>query len=218
MPTRPERGVPIPDFTFEERALREGHRRIAGIDEAGRGPWAGPVVAAAVILSPDDLPAQLAERIDDSKKLKEDRREDLLSGIAPFAEIGIGMASVEEIDDLNILQATMAAMARAADRVNPDFALVDGNRCPDLPCAGLAVVRGDTLSLSIAAASIAAKVVRDRIMRGLDRRFPGFGWAANKGYGTAGHRAGLNRLGITPHHRRSFAPVAKLLDQDVESG
>jgi len=216
--TRPERGIPIPDFTFEERAHREGYRRIAGIDEAGRGPWAGPVVAAAVILSRDDLPAQLAERIDDSKKLKEDRREELLSGFAPFADIGIGMASVEEIDELNILRATLAAMARAADQVNPDFALVDGNRCPDLPCAGLAVVKGDSLSLSIAAASIAAKVVRDRIMRQLDRRFPGFGWAANKGYGTAGHRAGLRRLGITPHHRRSFAPIAELLDQDVESG
>ncbi len=218
MRTRPERGVPIPDFTFEERALQAGHRRIAGIDEAGRGPWAGPVVAAAVILSRDDLPARLAERIDDSKKLKEDRREELLSGIVPFAEIGIGMASVEEIDELNILRATMAAMARAAGRVDPDFALVDGNRCPDLPCGGLAVVKGDSLSLSIAAASIAAKVTRDRIMRGLDRRFPGFGWAANKGYGTAGHRAGLRRLGVTPHHRRSFAPIAELLDQDVESG
>ena len=218
MPTRPERGVPIPDFTFEERAFREGHQRIAGIDEAGRGPWAGPVVAAAVILSRDHLPARLAERIDDSKKLKEDRREELLSGIAPFAEIGIGMASVEEIDKLNILRATMAAMARAAAQVNPDFALVDGNRRPDLPCAGLAVVKGDSLSLSIAAASIAAKVTRDRIMRNLDRRFPGFGWAANKGYGTAGHRAGLRRLGVTSHHRRSFAPIAELLDQDVESG
>lgn len=217
MPTRPKGDAPIPDFSFEERALREGHRRIAGIDEAGRGSWAGPVVAAAVILSKDELPARLAERIDDSKKLKEDLREELLSELAPFAEIGIGMASVEEIDELNILRATMVAMARAAGRVNPDFVLVDGNRCPDLKCGGLAVVRGDSLSLSIAAASVAAKVIRDRIMRGLDRRFPGFGWAANKGYGTAGHRAGLNRLGVTPHHRRSFAPVAGLLDQDVES-
>ncbi len=217
MRTRPEREIPIPDFTFEERALQEGHRRIAGIDEAGRGPWAGPVVAAAVIFSRDDLPAQLAQRIDDSKKLTEDQREELLSGFAPFAEIGIGRASVEEIDELNILQATMMAMARAADQVNPDFVLVDGNRCPDLQCGRLAVVKGDSLSLSIAAASIAAKVARDRIMRELDRRFPGFGWARNKGYGTAEHRAGLSRLGITPHHRRSFAPIAELLDQDVES-
>ncbi len=217
MRTRPEREIPIPDFTFEERALQEGHRRIAGIDEAGRGPWAGPVVAAAVILSRDDLPAQLAQRIDDSKKLAEDQREELLSRFAPFAEIGIGRASVEEIDELNILQATMVAMARAADQVNPDFVLVDGNRCPDLQCGSLAVVKGDSLSLSIAAASIAAKVTRDRIMRELDRRFPGFGWARNKGYGTAEHRAGLSRLGITPHHRRSFAPIAELLDQDVES-
>lgn len=218
MRTRPERETPIPDFIFEDRALQEGHRRIAGIDEAGRGPWAGPVVAAAVILSRDELPAQLAERIDDSKKLNEDQREELLSGFAPFAEIGIGRASVEEIDELNILQATMVAMARAAGQVNPDFALVDGNRRPDLQCGSLAVVKGDSLSLSIAAASIAAKVTRDRIMRELDRRFPGFGWAGNKGYGTAEHRAGLNRLGITPHHRRSFAPIAELLDQDVESG
>ena len=185
---------------------------VAGIDEAGRGPLAGPVVAAAVILPPRGLPGALARRIDDSKKLPPALREELFALLAARAEIAIGSASVEEIDRLNILQATMLAMARALGRLSdpPATALVDGNRAPALPCAVQTVIGGDGLSLSIAAASIAAKVTRDRLMARLARRHPGFGWERNAGYGTAEHRAALVRLGPTRHHRRSFAPISQI--------
>ncbi len=181
---------------------------VAGIDEAGRGPWAGPVVAAAVILG-----AAVPAGVTDSKRLSRERREVLFAALRASACIGVGVASVAEIDRLNILAATLVAMRRAVDDLDvaPAHALVDGNRAPELACPATAVVGGDGRSLSIAAASIVAKVTRDRIMARLARRYPGFGWERNAGYGTPEHRAALMRLGVTPHHRRSFAPVARLL-------
>jgi len=202
-----------PDFSLEDAALRQGHRVIAGIDEAGRGPWAGPVVAAAVILDRRTLPTEVGLVLDDSKKLTAARRESLFAVLPSFAAIGIGQANVAEIDRDNILQASLNAMSRALDALPrlPDIALVDGNREPDLACPARCFVKGDARSLSIAAASIVAKVVRDRIMAKLAIVHPGYGWERNAGYGTAEHRAGLERLGVTPEHRRSFAPIIKML-------
>jgi ribonuclease HII len=185
-------------------------RVVCGVDEAGRGPLAGPVVAAAVILDPANIPPGL----NDSKKLDAARREALFAALQPVAEIGIGMASVEEIDQINILQATMLAMTRAIAALPsvPQFALFDGNRTPKhLPCPGRAVVRGDATSLSIAAASIAAKVTRDRLMLSLAERHPGYGFERHMGYGTAAHIEAISRLGPTPAHRRSFAPIRNIL-------
>ncbi|NQU70052.1 MAG: ribonuclease HII [Rhodospirillales bacterium] len=200
------------DLTLE----REAGGLVAGIDEAGRGPWAGPVVAAAVIIDLDLMPRHLADQIDDSKVLRPAKRVELAAALIPCARIGIGAASVDEIDRINILQATFLAMTRAlaALGVLPDTALVDGNRLPTLPCAARAIVKGDSKSLSIAAASIVAKVTRDRIMAMLSSRYPGFGWERNAGYGTAQHRAGLAQFGVTPHHRRSYAPIRKILEID----
>lgn len=186
---------------------------LAGVDEAGRGPLAGPVVAAAVILDRGKVP----KGIDDSKKLCANARADLCGEIRLVAQVGVGMADVEEIDRLNILWATMLAMTRAVDALiaasglRPAMVLVDGNRCPDWPHTSLAIVSGDALCLSIAAASIVAKHERDRMMAAYDLAHPGYGWAANKGYGTRAHQEALTRLGPTPLHRRSFAPVAQLM-------
>ncbi len=202
----------MPDLS-RERALTG---RVAGIDEAGRGPLAGPVVAAAVVLDRDAIP----DGLDDSKALSKRRRETLhawLTGPDRGATlVGIGQASVAEIDRFNILAATMMAMRRALDdlRQAVDHALVDGNRLPDLPCPGHAVVGGDRLSLSISAASIVAKVTRDAMMTELDLAFPGYGWKHNMGYGTAEHRQALVDIGISPHHRRSFAPVRQAMHQE----
>lgn len=184
---------------------------IAGIDEAGRGPWAGPVVASAVILNKEDLP----EGINDSKKLTKSGREKLYDIIMAQARVGVGICSVIEIDEHNILGATKIAMRRAYDAlpVKPNIVLIDGNQLPDLPCAMEAVVDGDALCVSIAAASIIAKVTRDRIMVQLAEEFHGYGWERNAGYGTRSHQEGLFRLGITPHHRRSFAPIRKLIEK-----
>lgn len=178
---------------------------IAGVDEAGRGPLAGPVVAAAVILCPGGI-AGLA----DSKKLTARRRALLRTEIAARCHVGIGLASVEEVDRLNILQATMLAMERAvaALGVAPRDVLVDGNRCPDWPWRSRAIVGGDASEPCISAASIIAKEHRDAMMIAADRDYPGYGWASNKGYGSRDHLAALARLGPTPLHRRSFAPVA----------
>jgi ribonuclease HII len=167
-------------------------------------------VAAAAVLDPTSLPESLSRRLDDSKKLRRRVREELFIDIQVHAEIGIGMANPQEIDRLNILAATMLAMRRALDDLPaaPDFALVDGNRAPELPCPVQTVVRGDGRCFSIAAASIVAKVTRDRLMTTLAADNPGYGWERNAGYGTAEHRGALERLGVTPHHRRSFAPVA----------
>lgn len=195
----------MPDF-----ALERGCRGIVcGVDEAGRGPLAGPVVAAAVILEPSTLPRRLRRELDDSKKLSREAREEYALLIRRCARIGVGAASVEEIDRINILQATFIAMRRAVARlgVAPDIALVDGNQAPPLPCAIRMVVGGDGLSLSIAAASVIAKVTRDRLMRALALRYGGYGWETNVGYGTEEHRRAILALGPTPHHRMSFAPL-----------
>lgn len=186
--------------------------RVAGVDEAGRGPLAGPVVAAAVVLHPD-TPAELAALLDDSKKLTAGQRLTAYLALrGSAAEIGVGAASVAEILQLNILHASMLAMRRAVARlgVMPDLALVDGNYPPKLACAVRCVVGGDALCLSISAASIVAKVVRDRAMARLSVRFPGYGWHANAGYATALHRDALRRLGPTRHHREAFGSVAQL--------
>jgi len=197
-----------PDFTIELDALRKGARLVCGIDEAGRGPWAGPVVAAAVVLDPGDIPAGL----DDSKKLTDAQREALMEPILRTARVGIGIAEAEQIDRDNILQATLWAMARALDAIGgADLALIDGNRAPLLPCPAKTIVKGDSRSLSIAAASIVAKVTRDRIMARHDATYPLYGFARHKGYGTAFHRQALLRHGPTPLHRRSFAPIKALL-------
>jgi len=182
---------------------------VVGLDEVGRGPWAGPVVAAAVVLDLDRIP----DGIDDSKKLSAARREALRERLLATALIGVGMASVEEVDRLNVLAASMLAMRRALEALpcRPVHALVDGNRLPELPCPGSAVVGGDGLCLSIAAASIVAKVTRDRLMAELAADHPPYGWERNAGYGTPDHRAALASHGVTLHHRRSFAPIAALL-------
>ena len=181
---------------------------VAGIDEVGRGPWAGPVVAAAVVLAPDAIPAGIA----DSKVLSRDRREELFDALhASGAAIGIGAASLAEIEVLNILGAGLVAMRRAAAALGcrPALALVDGNRAPVLACPVRTLIGGDGISVSIAAASIVAKVTRDRLMARLSVRHPGYGWERNAGYGTAEHRQALDRQGPSPHHRRTFAPVAE---------
>ena len=189
---------------------------VAGIDEVGRGPWAGPVVAAAVIIDPDKLPDELANVIDDSKKLSAKNREAVAAQLPFCAEIGIGAATPAEIGQLNILGATFRAMERAvcALPTAPQFALVDGNRMPSLPCPARTIVKGDSTSLSIAAASIVAKVTRDRIMTKLSLRYPGYGWETNSGYGTPQHSKALEEIGVTPHHRKSFAPIIKILSLD----
>lgn len=186
---------------------------IAGVDEAGRGPWAGPVVAAAVILR-GAVPAGL----DDSKKLSAKRREALFDALhASDCLIGVGQASVAEIDSINILQATYLAMARAVEALAapPAHVLVDGNRLPTWRWPATAIVGGDGCEPAISAASIIAKVTRDRIMADLDRRHPGYGWAQNQGYGVAAHAQALHTLGVTPHHRASFAPVKSVLMRAV---
>jgi len=195
----------LPDLLHETRLGAP----VAGVDEAGRGPLAGPVTAAAVIVD-RPLPAALARAIDDSKKLRPAQREALHAEILGLCHVGIGWASCEEIDRHNILQATFLAMRRAvaALPLPPRALLIDGNRVPkDLPCPAHTLVGGDGLSLSIAAASIVAKVERDREMLRLAAECPGYGWERNAGYGTAEHRTALLRLGPSPHHRRSFAPV-----------
>ncbi len=194
------------DFALEAAC---GCLRVCGVDEVGRGPWAGPVVAAAVILDR----GWDADGVDDSKRLTAAARTRLRREIEAHAEVGTGQASVYEIDRMNILNAALLAMRRAVAALVrvPECALVDGNRLPDLPCPATAVTRGDARSVSIAAASIVAKVERDRLMAGLAVDFPGYGWERNAGYGTPEHAAALERLGVSPHHRRSFAPVARRL-------
>lgn len=197
---------PTPDLTHE-MALGA---RVAGVDEAGRGPLAGPVAAAAVVLDPERIPPGLS----DSKVLSATRRAALFELIHAQAQVGLGWASVDEIDTLNIRMASLLAMRRAvaALRIVPDAALIDGNVCPeDLPCRAVALVKGDAKSLSVAAASIIAKVARDRRMAELAQAHPGYGWEVNQGYPTAAHLAALQDMGVTPHHRRSFRPVYNIL-------
>ena len=186
---------------------------VCGLDEAGRGPWAGPVVAAAVILDPGALP----DGIDDSKKMTARRREVVYKALTQHALIGIGAASVREIDSINILQASYLAMRRAVAKLpmQPRRALIDGKGLPDgLPCPGEAIIGGDASVPAIAAASIVAKVTRDRIMVALAQQYPGYGWETNAGYGVKLHAEALQRLGVTPHHRRSFKPVHNILCQE----
>jgi len=191
-------------------------RLIAGVDEVGRGPLAGPVVTAAVILDP----ARPISGLADSKVLSEARREALYDEIRGKALAwAIGRAEVEEIDDINILQATLLAMQRAvaALPLPPQHVLVDGNRCPALPCSAEAIIKGDGCVPVISAASILAKVTRDREMVELDRCYPGYGLAGHKGYPTKAHMAALAELGVTPIHRRSFAPVRRLLEDGISN-
>ena len=190
-----------PDFSFERQCCGP----VCGVDEAGRGPLAGPVVAAAVILTP----ARIPEGLNDSKALSSKQRELLLNAIEKNAQIGIGIAEPEEIDRINILGATLAAMRRAvlALPLSPNTALIDGNKLPNLPCEAQAIVKGDSRSLSIAAASIIAKVTRDRLMVEADARYPGYGLAGHKGYPTKAHMETVRDLGPSPIHRFSFKPV-----------
>lgn len=195
----------FPDLSLEHTEAG----KVAGVDEVGRGPFAGPVVAAAVILDENHIPVG----IHDSKKLSRSVRERLFLEITNTALVGLGESTVEEIDALNILQASLLAMRRAvADlKTKPDFVLVDGNKDPDFGIPTRTIIKGDTISLSIAAASIVAKVTRDRKMCALAEDYPHYGWERNAGYGTAEHRKGLREFGVTPLHRRSFAPIRALL-------
>ncbi|WP_432634745.1 ribonuclease HII [Albidovulum sp.] len=203
----------IPDLSFEVAALARGHARVAGVDEAGRGPLCGPVVAAAVRLDP----ARIPEGLNDSKALSASRREALFAALCAVADLAWAEASVAEIDEHNILRASHLAMERALAGLpgGADYALIDGNMIPrGLALPAEAVVKGDARSLSIAAASIVAKVARDRIMVDLAQQHPGYGWERNAGYPTRDHLAALRDLGPTPHHRRSFRPVHNILYQD----
>ena len=201
-----------PSFQYETEIIARGVLRVVGVDEVGRGPLAGPVTAAAVRLDPGRIPQGLG----DSKALAAGRREDLYLELLEVAEVSIAHASVEEIDSLNILRASHLAMERAVAGLAADHALIDGNMIPrGLGCAATAIVKGDALCLSIAAASIVAKVTRDRIMVDLAQQHPGYGWETNAGYPTPDHLAALRNLGVTPWHRRSFKPVHNILYQDV---
>lgn len=207
----------MPDFEIENSI----NKLTAGIDEAGRGPWAGPVVAGAVIIKDRNLNSELLDGLDDSKKLSAKKREKLYNLL--FEEekngklaVGIGQASAEEIDKLNILQATFLAMKRAVEKLNvtPEFAIIDGNQTPkDFPCGVKTVVKGDSKSMSISAASIAAKVYRDRLMCELAEKYPHYGFEKNAGYGTKLHIDGLAEYGVTPEHRKSYRPIQEILNK-----
>ena len=201
-----------PDFEIERAAMAAGASRVAGVDEVGRGPLAGPVTAAAVVLNPKAIPVGL----NDSKKLTAKKRHALAAELYDCAEVSVAHASVEEIEEHNILRASHIAMQRALAglRLPPDHVLFDGNMLPrGLTLSAQPVVKGDTKSLTIAAASIVAKVARDAIMVDLAQQHPGYGWETNMGYGSKSHISALQNLGVTPHHRRSFKPVHNMLYQ-----
>lgn len=205
----------MPDWN--EEAKYQG--LIAGIDEAGRGPWVGPVVAAAVTFHTHNINPILLKSLNDSKKLSAKKREELYELLKQEAQngklnYGIGEASAQEIDDMNILQATFLAMRRAVEELPqiPDMAIIDGNRQPKkFPCPSVTLIKGDAISYSVAAASIIAKVYRDRLMIELARQYPGYGFEKNAGYGTKSHIEGLQKFGITPEHRKSYRPIAEML-------
>ncbi len=202
----------LPDDSFETEARARGATLIAGVDEVGRGPLAGPVTAAAVVLDPDNIPPGL----NDSKKLTQRRREALYDAILASASVGVAHATVAEIDQHNILRASHIAMLRAVAALDPapDHLLIDGNMIPTgCTVSSVAIVKGDSRSLSIAAASIVAKVIRDRLMVDLAQQHPGYGWETNAGYPSKSHISALSNLGVTPHHRRSFKPVHNILYQ-----
>ena len=203
----------FPDFSFETLAHQRGALIVAGVDEVGRGPLAGPVTAAAVVLDPDRIP----EGLNDSKALSEKRRAALAEQIWEMAEVSVAHASVEEIDSLNILRASHLAMERAVAGLPraPDHLLIDGNLLPrGITIPAEAIIKGDARSLSISAASIVAKVCRDQIMVDLAQQHRGYGWETNAGYGSKSHMMALQNLGVTPFHRRSFKPVHNILYQD----
>lgn len=202
-----------PTFELEAAELQLGFGPIAGVDEAGRGPWAGPVVAAAVILRPECIPHGL----NDSKVMDSQARDVAFDQIMACAEVGIGIADVARIDRDNILQATLYAMTQAISSLpqTPGLVLVDGNRLPQLTCPARAIVKGDAKCVSIAAASIIAKVTRDRLMIALSRLHPGYGFERHKGYGVPEHKVALAKLGVSPHHRRTFKPIQLLLGLEL---
>ena len=210
----------MPSFEFEDKL----NRLVVGLDEAGRGPWAGPVVAGAVVFLKKNIDNFLLDNLNDSKKLSIKKREILYDKIMQAKEkgdllVGIGQASAEEIDNMNILQATFLAMQRAfgALECKPDFAIVDGNQKPKgLSCDCMTLVKGDALSYSVAAASVVAKVYRDKIMADLAKRYPYYGFEKNAGYGTKAHVVGLNEYGIIPGiHRISYKPIQEILCRRV---
>ncbi|MDG1935024.1 MAG: ribonuclease HII [Paracoccaceae bacterium] len=199
-----------PDFSFEADLHAQGFEIIAGVDEVGRGPLAGPVTAAAVILDPNNIPTGL----NDSKALSVKKREVLYDLILQHSSVSVVHVSVEEIDRINIFQASLLAMRQAITQLDPgpSFVIIDGNRIPaELPVPSQAIVKGDAKSVSIAAASIVAKITRDRLMTDLARQNPGYGWDKNAGYPTKEHQLALQHLGVSPHHRRSFKPVHNIL-------
>ena len=202
-----------PDYSFEDQARARGFTRIAGVDEVGRGPLAGPVTAAAVVLDPSQIP----EGLNDSKKLTAKARARLYDQIILVADVCIAHATVEEIEEHNILRASHLAMQRALDglKTPPDYALIDGNMLPrNLELRAEPIIKGDGRSVSIAAASIMAKVCRDCVMLSLAQQHPGYGWETNMGYGSKSHILALQKLGVTPHHRRLFKPVHNMLYQE----
>ncbi len=199
----------MPDFTFENK-----HKGIVcGLDEVGRGPLAGPVVAAGVIIPKDKRELDFIADIKDSKKLSKKKREHLYKKINEHFPFAIAEITPQEIDEINILQASLKAMKLACEKLGHiDHALIDGNKAPDLTCEVTTIIKGDSKSKTIAAASIIAKVYRDRIMKQLDDLHPEYGWVKNSGYPTAQHRVAIEKLGITEHHRKSFAPVKRFIE------
>ena len=195
-----------PSYKFDQ----DYETPIIGVDEVGRGPLAGPVISAAIILNKEKIP----EGINDSKKLSKKKREVINEELISQHSFAIGIASVEEIDKINILQASLLAMKRAVLNLNikPQTILVDGNKLPDLEYNMYPIIKGDSKSISIAAASIIAKVYRDKLMQDLSLQYPGYYWEKNSGYGTKQHLLALNNLGVTPIHRKSFAPIYKMLN------
>lgn len=202
----------MPDFLFEQTS---GYQKVVGVDEAGCGPWAGPVVASAVIFF--EYNEKPWSKLNDSKKLSKKKRELLYYSLTNSSQLtyGVGIASVEEIDMLNIAKATCLAMQRAIIALpeKPNYILIDGIRKPQINIPFELIVKGDSKSLSIAAASIIAKVTRDQIMDDISKSYPEYGWSKNAGYGTSFHEQALKRLGVTPHHRKSFAPIRKLIEE-----
>lgn len=206
----------MPDFSIEREMIAHHPGLVAGVDEAGRGPWAGPVVAGAVLFPDESL---IPEGLDDSKKMSEAKRERLFERLSAMGAegqlfMGVGVVSPQEIDRMNILVASLHAMTLAVDalKVRPTSLLIDGNKLPVIDLPAKALVKGDGRSLSIAAASIIAKVTRDRMMLALDKEFPHYLWAQNKGYGTKAHREALGLHGVSPHHRCSFKPIKALIE------
>ena len=201
----------MPNWKHEIEAGIKNGVIVCGVDEVGRGPLAGPVVACAVCL-PVDMPRRITRRLKDSKQIDREEREEVAQILRETVPFGVGMADVEEIDRINILRASHLAMLRAYEGVpsRPAYALVDGNQPPNLPCPITCIIGGDAISLSIAAASIIAKVERDKIMRELAVAHPVYGWETNVGYSTRGHLSALKEHGPTPYHRRSFRPVYEL--------